>query len=877
MYRISIIKVFLISLMTLNAMNVAFSAEKEKSIQEYIELGISQQKPDPNAANRALEKAFSLAKQQNNQVLIPKILLEQAQVAKIKKDYFLAQQLLSKAELKVTEFDTPEVHVHILINMSSIQRYLKHYDRSLEYIQKALSLAREERLNLYIFRALQVKGTLLKVMKRWEGAVSTYLSAQRYIASATVTEHARLYKDIASSYSRINELQSSLRYFNKSIQVYEENNQQKNIAKILIEVAKTEIKMGRFSEGLVNAKRSLQLASEFDNEKDLLKSLVVLSIIYRKLSSYEDALKHGLEALKIYQKNNDLNGIAASANAVGLIYIHLEQYANASSYFKVVIDLPEKKIKTKYRASALRDLGKLIYMESQASQGLSYSNEAFTLFEKKGDRKGVATVQKNLGYIYYQMGNDEEAKLAYKTSIDLFHLLSDVWNEAETKAQLAMMLSVKDVELANKLAQESLNQALDISAQSIVEQAYSVLIITEEKRKNFQQALHYAKKKAEVINEIKADAINKRLAEIHIILAIEKKERAFEQLKREKERIVFELEEQERSTILEERDEQIKQLNAQKNMITIAIILFILGGIYFKMQYRFIIPASIIILFLLFSGNSYSRDIIKLAQAESELDVRQQYPLAVLKEALMQSKEKYGEFQVEHLNEFLNNKQKLMEVRDGDRINLIMAMTSPDWEYLTIPIRIPIRRGIANYRLLVINQKYAKHFDHVQTLVDLKAFSIGIQKEWILNGIIEGEGFNIVEGLSYDAMFRMLNRMRFDYIPRGINEAYSEISLRKDELKDLMIEPRLALYIPQPYYIFVSPKHPELAERVTYGLEKMITQGILQKMFEEHYGDFIKQADLANRTIIQVGNKHLTQKTPFDRKELWFNFDLENE
>ena len=55
----------------------------------------------------------------------------------------------------------------------------------------------------------------------------------------------------------------------------------------------------------------------------------------------------------------------------------------------------------------------------------------------------------------------------------------------------------------------------------------------------------------------------------------------------------------------------------------------------------------------------------------------------------------------------------------------------------------------------------------------------------------------------------------------------------------------------------------------------MIANGTLQKMFNEHYAGFIKKANLANRTIINIGNKYLTKKTPFDRKELWVKFDLE--
>lgn len=64
----------------------------------------------------------------------------------------------------------------------------------------------------------------------------------------------------------------------------------------------------------------------------------------------------------------------------------------------------------------------------------------------------------------------------------------------------------------------------------------------------------------------------------------------------------------------------------------------------------------------------------------------------------------------------------------------------------------------------------------------------------------------------------MLNHDRFDFLPRGVNEIFEEYALRKDLLENVIIEPHLALYIPGATYVFVSPKYPELAERLEIGL-----------------------------------------------------------
>lgn len=117
----------------------------------------------------------------------------------------------------------------------------------------------------------------------------------------------------------------------------------------------------------------------------------------------------------------------------------------------------------------------------------------------------------------------------------------------------------------------------------------------------------------------------------------------------------------------------------------------------------------------------------------------------------------------------------------------------------------------------------------------------------------------------------MLMHDRFDYFPRGINEVFDEIEQRHQELPDMVIEPTLAMYLSTPSYIFVSPKHPELAERIETGLRRMIEDGSFDEIFWKFHGENIKKADLNNRKIITLNNPLLTPETPFNEKQLWYN------
>jgi tetratricopeptide (TPR) repeat protein len=882
LYRFIASSFFLIVQLTFSANTFAIDASEKDNPQAYINYAISQQKSNPAAAIHALEKAYSLATKQKNLPLVAKTLIEQAQTAKIQKDYALAELYLIKAEAIIPPLKDYELLVEMLTNMSSIQRYLKNYAVSMDYVQKALTFARDSRESSLIFKCLQIKGTLLKDTNRYIDAIAVYLSAQRYMSDVTSANKVRLFRDTANVYNKVNEFESGIRYYNKALKHLESINDIKSMPNTIIDLAKTQAKIGDFSQALENGKRTLALSREYKNEKDILKSLVVLSILYRKISSYEDALSHGLEAIEMYRRNNDLNGLAASINSIGLVYLHLSQSENAKIYFKQVLEIPIDEINIKYRAAALRGLGKLLFAEEQHKKGLELSNEAHDLYEKIGDRNGVATVKKNLGYFYYKMGRLSDSIDAYNTSITIFQSMKDVWNEAESKANLSVALIDVDVEKSISLANDSLDLAKKIGAKSIAQQAYSALILAEENRENYKQALAYTKVKEALTNEIKTDAINKRIAEMRIILDVEKNEREVERLKREKSVISLELDNKKSKLILLEKENEVADLKNKNTLIIVSITivviiigLLVIGRRYFRMKYGSIAVVIFIAVVLLYSFNSNSKDIIKFTISDSTLDVRPKYTLAVLKKALELSSESYGPYEMRAIHENLSNDVKRWELYDGTNINLTMSMTSPDWEYLTLPIRIPIRRGIGGYRLLAINKQNLQRFSKITTIKELKSLTVGLQKEWIVNELFEDEGFKIVESSTYDGVFRMLNKNRFDFIPRGIHEVYDEISLREDELKNLMVEPNLALHIPQPFYIFVSPKFPEIAKRIEHGLEKMVSEGILQKMFDEHFSEFIKKGNLPNRTIIHLGNKYLTKQTPLERKELWLRFDFE--
>ena len=266
-------------------------------------------------------------------------------------------------------------------------------------------------------------------------------------------------------------------------------------------------------------------------------------------------------------------------------------------------------------------------------------------------------------------------------------------------------------------------------------------------------------------------------------------------------------------------------------------------------------------------------DVMKWPDTGNLDTPQEKYKFTIALTALKKTVPTYGTYKIEKISIETMSTQRAREIlRMGTSINAYTALTTSEWEEDTIPIRIPIRRGLLNYRLLLVHKNNLNMFSQVNTAAELMKIKVGSQLGWATTGILEAEGFNVVRGKKLDGMFYMLDGNRFDYLPRGINEAFYDLEKYKNKL-DITVEPRLTLNIPAPTYIFIAPNEKRLAKRINDGLEIMVKDGTLKRLFYKAYSEYIEQANLKNRKVLMIKNSSLSPKTPWDRPELWYDIN----
>ncbi|EWH08309.1 hypothetical protein DS2_17958 [Catenovulum agarivorans DS-2] len=494
------------------------------------------------------------------------LLLQQIQLAISVNDSAKIQEYLIRVRALKNKVSNTQTEFASSLALSQIYRRLELLDQSLVEAELAEVKAREMRDAQLIMQALRNKGYVYKAQKQNQDALRTFLSALRYQSNTDKMSQAGLMRNIADAYSKINELVSSARYYEKATAILTEFPDNKLLPQTLIILSKTQNKMGDYAQALININQALTIAQTYFHQEQELDALTVLSILHRKLGNYEDALKFGLQALAIYDKLNDPDGIAAAANSIGLICIHLDQYDNARSYFNQVLQLNKSEVNPKYRAAAYRELGKLI-VETDPNKGLNYVKQAHAIFTELNDLKGAGTALKNLANIYIQLGEVDQAQTTFAQAIDLFTSIQDVWNQTDTQIQLAStQIKMAPNQVANS-ALSSLQAARKIGAKSLEFDAYNVLQDAEEALGNYRQALQYAKQKEILSQQLKTESLNKKMAEMNIVLQVEKKQHALIQAEHDKSLLTMELNNKEHQLSLLKKDKEISELTIKYQFI----------------------------------------------------------------------------------------------------------------------------------------------------------------------------------------------------------------------------------------------------------------------------------------------------------------------
>lgn len=256
---------------------------------------------------------------------------------------------------------------------------------------------------------------------------------------------------------------------------------------------------------------------------------------------------------------------------------------------------------------------------------------------------------------------------------------------------------------------------------------------------------------------------------------------------------------------------------------------------------------------------------IRYPNSQSENDDRMSYPVQLLELAFSKISSPY----TLKPNDTPTTQSRALKLLESDsQMDVVWTMTNIERENNFLPVRIPILKGLIGWRIFIIKTHNQAIFDEINSLKQLKKWVAGQGLDWPDTQIMKINGLRVESSTSYEGLFDMLQKQRFEYFPRSVIEIWQELDSHPQ--LDLSAEQQLLLHYPTAMYYFVKKGNVALARNIERGLELAIADGSFDQLFTQFNQAFIKKARLEERKILQLSNPTLPPLTPLNKPHLWF-------
>lgn len=188
-----------------------------------------------------------------------------------------------------------------------------------------------------------------------------------------------------------------------------------------------------------------------------------------------------------------------------------------------------------------------------------------------------------------------------------------------------------------------------------------------------------------------------------------------------------------------------------------------------------------------------------------------------------------GPFEIVEIAQALTSPRQTTEIKINGFINLMWDGSNRQRETELYPVRVSLLRHLNDYRVFLIRAEDQERFAAVHTLQQLRALKAGAGVNWPSTEVLRANDLPVVTAIAYEFLFPMLRVKRFDYMPRGVYEAFNEQQVRSAE--NLAVERTIFLHYHVPFYFFVSHENAALGQRVERGLKMAIKDGSFDKLF----------------------------------------------
>lgn len=267
----------------------------------------------------------------------------------------------------------------------------------------------------------------------------------------------------------------------------------------------------------------------------------------------------------------------------------------------------------------------------------------------------------------------------------------------------------------------------------------------------------------------------------------------------------------------------------------------------------------ILVVFILFIPITYAADPIKVVGPQKEQEASHDYFVSLIEMALEKSNNTSPIIITPHLGQG----RVLKMLATADLYDVAWAGVSKERDALLHRVPIPLFKGGLGWRGLVMRKDDIERFKTILNTAQLSKYIACQGRHWPDADILKHAGLPVQLVSYFDAMLKMVELKRCDYLPLSIFEGHAELAVVKDKFPMLVFSENLIISYPITMNFYVKKSNVRLASDLEEGLIKLIQTGEFEQHMKEHSltknGFPLERLADANR--IDIDNNDISEET----------------
>ncbi len=325
--------------------------------------------------------------------------------------------------------------------------------------------------------------------------------------------------------------------------------------------------LGDYSKSLKYHYRAKGLAFKNNDRTRLSRTLYDIALVYSNQGKYQDALNLHYQSLRIKEELKDSLEIANSLSNISYLFYYLKDYSRSLEYQNKSLEIRKSHQDLEGMAISYSTLGKLFHEKKDYKKALDYYKRAYVLDKKTSNRIGISDDYTNIARVYIDQNENEKALATYQKALELDRRIGNKLFVLKDLNNIGILyMRQKRIAEAKKLY-EDLNKELGtISNNDLILNVYFNTAQSLLLAQNFEKANSYFARYNSLKDSLFSDKLANNIATIKVEYEMEQKDK-------------------ERIALIKEMALQKQELEYQKMIKIIFIILFVSLSIIATMGY----------------------------------------------------------------------------------------------------------------------------------------------------------------------------------------------------------------------------------------------------------------------------------------------------